>query len=95
MSVEAVLVAVGLTQVIIRILPSDPAKGKWSVTPFINRFMPFMPLLIATLTVIVKDHLVCNGATPMPWDDAVIKGMISGFAALFLEKTTQITIFGK
>jgi hypothetical protein len=95
MSVEAVLIAIGLTQLIKFILPQDPTKGKWSVAPVLNRFIPFLPLAIAILIVIMKDRIICDGTTPLAWDDTIIKGMISGFSASYLYRTTQVMVFGK
>jgi hypothetical protein len=95
MSVEAVLIAIGLTQAIKYMLPTPEGQPRSKVMPIVNRFLPFAPLIIATLTVIVKDHIVCNGAAPMAWDDAIIKGMISGFAAAYLYRTAQVSLFGK
>lgn len=91
----AVVIAIGLTQLIKYILPSQTGEGKWSVKKEINRIMPFVPLILAIAVVLIKDHFICNGQTPVPWDDAIIKGMISGFAAVYLYRTAKVTILGE
>lgn len=93
MDAYAVILGIGITQAIKYFLP-DGKGGKWSVTPFMNRFLPFNPLIVGVLTVLTRDVWCLNGSAPLAYDEAVIKGLISGIASAYLYRTAKVTIFG-
>jgi branched-subunit amino acid transport protein len=90
----AVLISIIVTQLIKGLIPSPEGQGKWAVGPILNRFLPYIPVLMGILTIILKDVIVCNGAQPMAYDDAIIKGMISGAMGAYLYRTAKVTLFG-
>jgi hypothetical protein len=94
-SLAAVLLSVILTQLFKAVIPSPDGSGKWEVGPMVNRTLPFFPLGLGILMIIVKDVIIYPaGTTPMAYDDAIIKGMISGTAGAYLYRTAKVTLFG-
>ncbi len=91
----AVLLAVIFTQLIKGVIPSPPGTAsKWAVGPVVNRLLPYFPVAIGIGVIVIKDVWVCDGAKPMAYDDAIIKGMISGAAGAYLYRTAKVTLFG-
>jgi hypothetical protein len=93
----AVLIAIGMTQLIKYFLPSipgqEPSTVKWS---WARRIMPVLPIVLATAVVVIKECVVCpTGSTKMAWDDGIVKGLVSGFAAAYLYRTAKVMIFDK
>lgn len=88
----AVVIAFGFTEFIKRLLPTPPGGSKWEdVQGWTYRILPFIPLVLGMMVVMFKDAWI----TPtMKWDDALVKGMISGIAASYLYRTAKVTIFG-
>jgi hypothetical protein len=89
----AVIIAVGITQLIRYFLPSPEGGGKFDVTDKIYRFLPVSPILWAILAVFFR--LVWIDANPLPIDEAICKGLVSGFAAAYFYRAVKILIFGK
>lgn len=93
----AVIIAFGITQLIRALLPTPDGAPKilgasFYVSGWGYRMLPFFPLLIASLVVIFKDTWI----TPtMSWDEALVKGLVSGIAASYVYRTVKIVIFGK
>lgn len=86
----AVMLAIVITQCLRYFLPSPPGGGKFDVHPIIHRLLPIIPLIIATLVVIIKDGIF----TPtMKLDDAIIKGVLSGAASSYMYRTTKVMFF--
>jgi ABC-type nickel/cobalt efflux system permease component RcnA len=93
----AVIIAFGLTQFIRTMLPAPAGSAKvlgvsFYVTGWSYRILPYIPLLIAILVVMIKDAWI---SPTMKWDDAFVKGLVSGIAASYVYRTIKITIFGK
>lgn len=88
----AVLIALAFTQILKRLLPTPPAGNKWEdVMGWYYRILPFVPLLIGVLVVMFKDAWI----TPtMKWDEALVKGIVSGIAASYAYRTVKVAIFG-
>jgi hypothetical protein len=89
----AAIIAVGITQLIRYFLPSPEGGGKFDVTDKVYRFLPVSPILWAMLAVFFR--LVWIDTNPLPIDEAVCKGLVSGFAAAYFYRTVKILIFGK
>ena len=88
----AVLISVALTQLVKRLMPTPPGGSKWDdVTGWPYRLLPFVPLLFGVIVVMFKDAWV---SPTMKWDDALVKGLVSGIAASYLYRTAKVTIFG-
>ena len=87
----AVLIALAATQFLKRILPTPTGGSKWDVAGWPYRLLPFVPLLVGVLVVVFKDALV---SPTMSWDDALVKGLVSGIAASYAYRTVKVTIFG-
>jgi hypothetical protein len=87
----AVVLSVGITQFVRWKMPSPEGGGKFDINPKLYRLLPLLPLVIATIVVIVKDGIF----TPsMPLEDSIIKGLLSGMAAAYLYRTAKVMIFG-
>ena len=89
----AVIIAVGITQLIRYFLPSPEGGGKFDVKDAVYRFLPISPILWAMIVVFFR--LVWIDAKPLPIDEAICKGLVSGFAAAYFYRTVKILIFGK
>lgn len=88
----AVLIALGATQFLKRLLPTPSGGNKWEdVQGWPYRLLPFVPLLVGVIVVIFKDALV---SPTMSWDDALVKGLVSGIAASYAYRTVKVAIFG-
>lgn len=88
----SVLLAIGITQLIRRFLPTPKGEGKYEVNSKIYRILPFFPIIIAIVITILKEGII----TPsMKIDDAIVKGILSGFAAAWGYKTAKVLLFGK
>jgi len=88
----AAIIAVGFTQLIRYFLPTPEGGSKFDVTDKIYRFLPISPILWAMLVVFFR--LVWIDAKPLPIDEAICKGLVSGFAAAYFYRTVKILIFG-
>lgn len=91
----AVIIAFGLSQFIKLFLPTPTQVGKkWSfaVGPIAYRLMPFLPLIIGIFVVMFKDAWI---SPTMTWDDALVKGVVSGIAASYAYRTIKVSIFGE
>jgi len=90
--IPAVVLAVVLTQLFRYLLPTPKGGAKFDVNPKLYRWLPILPLIIATVTVIVKDGVW----TPtMKLDDSIVKGIVSGAASSYLFRTAKVILFGK
>lgn len=89
----AVIIAVGITQLIRYFLPSPEGAGKFDVQDAVYRFLPISPILWAVIVVLFR--LVWIDSQPLPIDEAICKGLVSGFAAAYFYRTVKILIFGK
>ncbi|OGM08105.1 hypothetical protein A2Z67_03700 [Candidatus Woesebacteria bacterium RBG_13_36_22] len=91
--IGGVLLGIILTQLIRYLLPTpEGASSKFEVGRIAYRSLPFYPLFIGGLAVLIKDGLI----TPtMTFDEAIVKGFISGAVAAYLYKTTKVMIWGK
>jgi len=87
----AVLIALGATQFLKRLLPTPPGGSKWDVAGWLYRLLPFVPLLVGVLVVMFKDAWI---SPTMKWDDALVKGLVSGIAASYAYRTVKVAIFG-
>jgi len=87
-----VIIAIFVTQMVKRLLPTPPGGSRWNdVSGWPYRILPFIPLLTGVLVVMFKDAWV---SPTMEWDDALTKGLVSGIAASYLYRTVKVTIFG-
>jgi len=87
----AVVLSVGITQFVRWKLPSPEGGGKFDINPKLYRLLPLLPLIIATIVVIIKDGIF----TPtMALDDSIVKGVLSGMAAAYFYRTAKVMIFG-
>jgi len=87
----AVVLSVGITQFVRWKLPSPEGGGKFDINPKLYRLLPLLPLIIATIVVIIKDGIF----TPtMALDDSIVKGILSGMAAAYLYRTAKVVLFG-
>jgi hypothetical protein len=87
----AVLIALAVTQFLKRMLPTPTGGSKWDVAGWPYRLLPFVPLLVGVLVVMFKDAWV---SPTMSWDDALVKGLVSGIAASYAYRTVKVAIFG-
>lgn len=91
--VGSVLLGVIGTHLIRYFLPTPKGDtSKFGVGPIAYRCLPFLPLIIGAVTVVIKDGLVTPTLTI---DEAVVKGLVSGAAAAYLFRTFKVVIFGK
>jgi hypothetical protein len=93
----AVIIAFGLTQLLRALLPTPTGSSRiagvsFAVSGWGYRILPYIPLLIGILVVVIKDGWI---SPTMKLDDAFVKGMVSGIAAAYVYRTIKITIFGK
>lgn len=88
----AAIIAVGLTQLIRYFLPTPEGGTKFDVTDKIYRFLPISPIMWAMFVVFFR--LVWIDPNPLPIDEAICKGLVSGFAAAYFYRTVKILIFG-
>ena len=98
-NVKAVMVAVVLTQLVKRFLPSVPATNdvplkwwqKFSVKdgPILTRIIPLLPVLFAFIVTFFLEHDSTYTA-----EDAV-RGIASGGFAGYTYSTTKTMIFGE
>ena len=89
----AAIIAVGLTQLIRYFLPTPDGGPKFDVKDTVYRFLPVSPILWAMIVVFFR--LVWIDSNPLPIDEAICKGLVSGFAAAYFYRTVKILIFGK
>ena len=87
----AVIIALAATQVLKRFLPSPTGGSKWDVIGWSYRILPFVPVLVGIMVVMFKDVLI---SPTMGWDDALVKGLVSGIAASYAYRTVKVSIFG-
>ena len=88
----AAIIAVGFTQLIRYFLPTPKGGGKFDVTDRIYRFLPISPILWGILVVFFRS--VWIDSNPLPIDEAICKGLVSGFAAAYFYRTVKVLIFG-
>ena len=88
----AAIIAVGLTQLIRYFLPTPDGGTKFDVKDTVYRFLPVFPIFFAVLSVFFR--LVWIDPKPLPIDEAICKGLVSGFAAAYFYRTVKILIFG-
>ena len=88
----AAIIAVGLTQLIRYFLPTPEGGTKFDVTDKVQRFLPVSPIFWAMLVVFFR--LVWIDPKPLPIDEAICKGLVSGFAAAYFYRTVKVLIFG-
>ena len=88
----AAIIAVGLTQLIRYFLPTPEGGSKFDVIDKVYRFLPISPILWAMLVVFFR--LVWIDTKPLPIDEAICKGLVSGFAAAYFYRTVKVLIFG-
>ncbi len=90
--VGAVLLGVAVTQFIKWLLPTPIGGKTFDVSPFANKFLPAVPLIVGAVTVIIKD----GAWTPtMRLDEAIVKGLVSGAVAAYLYRTAKVLFFDK
>ena len=90
----AAILAVGFTQLIRFLLPTPKdSTSKFDVHHKIYRFLPILPLFLAVILVYVRGVLLAD--KPMEIEDAISKGLVSGFAAAYFHRATKIFLFGK
>ncbi len=92
----AVIIAICMVQLIKYLLPGIAGEGLGSVKwGWARRIMPVLPILIAMIVVIVRECIIYpSGSTRMAWDDGIARGLVSGFAAAYLYRTTKVLVFG-
>jgi hypothetical protein len=88
----AVIIAVGLTQLARYFLPTPDGGSKFDVTDTFYKFLPVFPIVFALLAVFFR--LVWIDPNPLAMDEAICKGLISGFAAAYFYRTVKILVFG-
>jgi len=89
----AAIIAVGITHLIRYFLPTPEGGKKFDVNDRIYRFLPILPVFLAVLVVFFRS--VWIEQTPLPIDEAICKGLVSGFAAAYFYRTVKILLFGK
>lgn len=88
----AVIIALAFTQLLKRILPTPPNGNKWNdVVGWAYRILPFVPVIVGVLVVMFKDVWI---SPTMTWDEALVKGVVSGIAAAYAYRTVKVSIFG-
>lgn len=88
----AVLLAIGLTQLLRWKLPTPAGGKKFDVAPWLYRWLPIVPLLFASMVVILKDGIY---SPTLKIDEAIVRGVLSGMAASYGYRTAKVMIFGK
>ncbi len=84
----AVVIGIGFSMILIHFFPKLGESGTiW------NRLMVLVPLICAILTVLIRDYLLTS--TPIELGTAIVKGLCSGFAAVYISRSVKVSILGK
>jgi hypothetical protein len=83
----AVIIAIGFAALLIHFFPKLGESGTiW------NRLMPLVPLVVAVATVLFKDYWIVSKT--MTLGMAVVKGLCSGFAAVYFSRSFKVSFLG-
>ncbi len=84
----AVVIGIGLSMLLIHFFPKLGESGTIG-----NRLMVLVPLIGAIGTILIRDFLLTS--SPAQLGAAIVKGLCSGFAAVYISRSVKVSILGK